>query len=61
MIIDDTVYDLTAWVSRHPGGAERITALCGTDGTAAFSAQHSGNEEPQRRLTEFELGPLVSE
>lgn len=61
VIIDDTVYDLTAWVSRHPGGAERITALCGTDGTAAFSAQHSGNEEPQRRLTEFELGPLVSE
>lgn len=61
VIIDETVYDLTAWVNQHPGGADRITALCGTDGTAAFTGQHSGDSAPQQRLTEFELGPLSTE
>lgn len=60
-IINDTVYDLTPWVNQHPGGADRIAGLCGTDGTEAFMGQHSGNAGPQQQLTEFELGPLVTE
>ena len=34
--IDGDVYDLTAFVEQHPGGAQRILDLCGTDGTDAF-------------------------
>lgn len=56
--IDGAVYNLTAWVDQHPGGAERIVALCGTDATAAFSAQHSGDQEPMTRLPLFVIGAL---
>ena len=56
--IDGTVYDLTAWVSQHPGGAERILAICGTDASAAFGAQHAGDTQPAAELTAFELGSL---
>lgn len=40
--INGNVYDLTTWVSRHPGGTEAISRLCGTDGSAAFNRKHSG-------------------
>lgn len=56
--IDNKVYDLTAWVNKHPGGAQRIIALCGTDGTAAFSDEHGDEQEPNQKLATFLLGPL---
>jgi hypothetical protein len=57
--IDSQVYDLTNWISSHPGGAGAITSLCGTDGTAAFKAQHIGQERPTSRLAGLKLGPLT--
>lgn len=56
--IDGRVYDLTQWVSRHPGGAGVISQLCGTDGTAAFSARHGGQPSPSATLDSYDLGPL---
>ena len=57
--IDGGVYDLTDWVGQHPGGADRILALCGTDATAAFTAQHSGDSRPQTQLARFKIGDLA--
>jgi cytochrome b involved in lipid metabolism len=57
--IDSQVYDLTNWISSHQGGAGAIISLCGTDGTAAFKAQHSGQERPTSRLAGLLLGPLA--
>ncbi|MDQ1250621.1 MAG: hypothetical protein QG597_5000 [Actinomycetota bacterium] len=56
--IDGKVYDLTTWEDKHPGGAERIVSLCGTDGTAAFTAQHNTQEEPNETLAEYQIGTL---
>lgn len=56
--IDGSVYDLTTWESRHPGGTEPILELCGTDGTAAFTAQHGGQGEPNKELATFKIGIL---
>ncbi len=56
--IDGNVYDLTSWVAQHPGGAAAITGLCGTDGTAAFQGQHSGQSGPERSLSSFLVGAL---
>lgn len=56
--INGTVYDLTAWIDQHPGGAQRIIDLCGTDGTVAFQGQHSGQSEPQEELLQFQVGTL---
>ena len=57
--IDGNVYDLTEWIGRHPGGSQRILPLCGTDATAAFSAQHGGQARPASELATFLLGPLL--
>ncbi|MFN8097908.1 MAG: cytochrome b5-like heme/steroid binding domain-containing protein [Dermatophilaceae bacterium] len=58
--ISGKVYDLTDWIGEHPGGPDRIEALCGTDATSAFDAQHGGQREPEERLAGFLLGDLTS-
>ncbi len=57
-VIDGFVYNLTSWVSSHPGGAGAILFLCGTDGTNAFKAQHEQQARPAVRLDSYKLGPL---
>ena len=57
--IDGKVYDLTNWEDKHPGGSARIIALCGTDGTAAFDAQHGGQQRPQEDLSRYQIGVLA--
>ncbi len=54
--IEGNVYDLTDWVNQHPGGAERIVAICGTDATQAFEKQHSGDQRPAAQLKQFLIG-----
>jgi hypothetical protein len=57
--IDGNVYDLTRWISSHPGGASPIRFLCGIDGTNAFKAQHANQSSPMARLSSYLLGPLT--
>lgn len=56
--INGQVYDLSSWIDRHPGGSEKILELCGTDGSAAFNLQHTGDARPTDELATFRLGPL---
>jgi cytochrome b involved in lipid metabolism len=56
--INGKVYDLTSWISQHPGGPDRILSICGTDSSAAFNGQHSGDPRPAKELKSFLLGPL---
>jgi cytochrome b involved in lipid metabolism len=56
--IDGYVYNLTNWISAHPGGSGAILFLCGTDGTNAFKAQHENQTRPTIRLDTYRLGPL---
>ena len=56
--VDGSVYDLTEWISEHPGGSREIEALCGTDATTAFQRQHGSNAEAQRELASFKIGEL---
>jgi cytochrome b involved in lipid metabolism len=58
VVINGNVYDLTAWIDQHPGGAQRIIDLCGTDASAAFQGQHSGQSEPAAELAQFAVGVL---
>ena len=57
-VIDKKVYNLTNWISSHPGGASPIRFLCGKDGTDAFKAQHANQSNPTARLASYLLGPL---
>ena len=56
--IDGYVYNLTNWISAHPGGSGAIMFLCGTDGSNAFKAQHENQSKPAVRLDTYRLGPL---
>ncbi len=56
--VDGGVYDLTTWVSRHPGGPDRIIKLCGTDGTAAFTRKHGGSSKAKAALILLKIGTL---
>jgi cytochrome b involved in lipid metabolism len=57
-VVSKSVYDLTSYVSSHPGGASAISALCGKDATSAFTGQHGGQANPTNVLASFKLGTL---
>ena len=59
-IVDGKVYDVTSWIGQHPGGPDRIKALCGNDATGAFNGQHGNDTTPKNRLASFQIGVLGS-
>lgn len=56
--VDENVYDLTSWVSRHPGGSKAIISLCGTDATARFEGKHGGSSAAKAALALLKIGTL---
>ena len=57
-IIGNKVYDLSNWVSRHPGGSSSIASLCGIDGTSRFKNQHGSSGKPNFTLDSYYIGDL---
>ncbi len=56
--INGKVYDLTTWITRHPGGQTAIKQLCGTDGSDEFNGKHGGQPRPESELAGFYIGVL---
>jgi cytochrome b involved in lipid metabolism len=56
--INGSVYNVTSWMSRHPGGEEAIISLCGIDGSSAFNEQHGSARRPNNELAGFKIGAL---
>ncbi len=59
-VVSGNVYELTSWVSKHPGGPEAIKGICGTDATAKFSGQHGGQPQPEQALSGFLIGKVAN-
>lgn len=57
-VIRGSVYNLTSWINKHPGGDKNILKLCGLDGTQAFEKKHGGQEKQENTLKGFEIGKL---
>ena len=57
-IVFGNVFDLTKWITKHPGGAGVIRAICGKDGTEPFEGQHAGEGKPANQLSNYYLGKL---
>ncbi len=57
--INDNVYDLTAWINKHPGGKARILMICGKDGTALFNSYHGRSNKIAKILTDYYIGNLI--
>ena len=57
-IVNGSIYDLTQWISAHPGGRGPIESICGVNATAAFTNKHGGQGAPEARLASFKIGIL---
>jgi len=57
-VVNGSVYDLTTWISRHPGGVSPIRGMCGTDGTEGYTGQHRNSKKIQSTLILFKIGTL---
>lgn len=57
--VGGNVYDLTSWVSRHPGGSKAIISLCGIDATSKFEKVHGGSSAAKAALALLKIGTLV--
>ena len=55
-IVNKKVYNLTGWISKHPGGSSRIIATCGKNGSKRFNAQHAGAAAPAFNLAKYQIG-----
>jgi cytochrome b involved in lipid metabolism len=58
-IVNGSVYNLTAWIAKHPGGSGAIARMCGIDGSAGFNRKHGGQEKPEAVLEGFFVGKLT--
>jgi len=59
MIIEGKVYDLTNYLSVHPGGAGAMIPYCGKDGSQGFATKDKGTPHSQNAanlLNSFYLG-----
>jgi cytochrome b involved in lipid metabolism len=53
MVINDKVYDLTEFITHHPGGYEIMLEYAGSDATNAF------NDKPHTRDASIMLEPYL--
>jgi cytochrome b involved in lipid metabolism len=58
--ISGKAYDLTPWISGHPGGPGAIVSICGTDATSVFQGKHGGQSGPASSLSVYLLGDVDS-
>lgn len=57
-VVDGKVYNLTPWISRHPGGSGVIVRMCGVDATTAYRGQHAAAPAPVSELAKLLVGPV---
>lgn len=58
-VINGSVYDLTSWIPKHPGGEKAILGLCGNDGSEKFNKKHGGMAQQEAILLGFKIGTAV--
>jgi cytochrome b involved in lipid metabolism len=57
-VVNGSVYDVTSWIGKHPGGSVAIITLCGREASKDFGEQHSGERRPEQELARFRIGDL---
>lgn len=58
-VVNGSVYDLTTWIPKHPGGERAIKSICGKDGTDGFNGKHGGKPQQESTLASFKIGELA--
>ena len=58
-VVGKNVYNLTKWISKHPGGSKRILSMCGKNATKAFRGQHGTGGRANKILATYKIGVLA--
>lgn len=58
--INGEVYDITRWVSRHPGG-KIVAQYAGEDATDVYTAMHPDKEVSNKYMKTYKIGNVVSQ
>lgn len=56
--VNGSVYELTEWANRHPGGSKPILFMCGKDATENFQKKHGASKTAQAALGLLKIGTL---
>jgi fatty acid desaturase 2 (delta-6 desaturase) len=59
LVIDGTVYNISEWARRHPGGQRIIGHYAGQDATEAFNAFHTNMKLVNKYMPSLEIGKLL--
>ncbi len=63
-IIHNNVYNITDFISQHPGGVDRIIKACGIDATQLFETQDNSrgthNDTARAILDQHQIGILAN-
>jgi fatty acid desaturase len=54
----NTVYDITPWLDRHPGGKDMLLLCAGRDVTDAIPSYHPFSNKPSEVLDKFAVGRI---
>jgi cytochrome b involved in lipid metabolism len=57
-VVDGIVYNITAYINSHPGGANSIAKICGIDGSTMFNNEHGAVSPQKNILTNYRIGTL---
>ena len=60
-LISGKVYDITRYISVHPGGKNNILKICGSDGTQLFTDKHASDTKPNMILRQMQVGVFTYE
>jgi cytochrome b involved in lipid metabolism len=57
-VVGTGVYNVTAWIPKHPGGKGVIISMCGKSGTAKFFGVHKSSSSAKAALSRYKIGTL---
>jgi cytochrome b involved in lipid metabolism len=58
-VVNGKVYNLTKWIAKHPGGKANIKAMCGRNGTKAFTTAHGRQASIAAILKGYKIGRVA--
>jgi fatty acid desaturase len=61
IIIDNSVFDITDFLSKHPGGSDILMSRAGEDATTYFITKHGLDNNIKERLNKFKVGELYED
>lgn len=58
LVIDGVVYDITDFLTQHPGGAHVLRGYAGMDGSLGYQRVHAGRTEVEAMLEIYAIGTV---